>query len=62
MEALNVVKVVRYIPVEEAIIGWKPKVIKRGTNAAPGPIPQKAVAIDPKNATQDIFRMFLGVA
>ena len=62
IDALNVVNVVRYIPVEEAIIGWNPSAIKSGTKAAPGPIPQKAVAIDPKNAAQDILKMFNGVA
>jgi len=60
--ALNVVNVVRYIPVDEAIMGWKPSRIKSGTKAAPGPMPQKAVAMEPKNAAHDIFNMLTGVA
>jgi hypothetical protein len=57
IEALKVVKVVKYIPVAEATIGWKPNKIKRGLKAAPGPIPHNAVAMEPKKATQDILNM-----
>lgn len=62
IEAAKVVKVVRYIPVDEATIGWSPSSIKSGTKAAPGPMPQNAVAMDPKKAVQAILVMFLGVA
>lgn len=61
IDALKVVNVVKYIPVEIAINGWNLSAIKTGTKAALGSTPQIAVIIDPKNATQEILKMFTGV-
>ena len=62
MDAVKVVKNVRYIPVDEATIGSISSVYKYVLKIAPGPIPQNETIKAPNIATRQSPRMFLGSA
>jgi hypothetical protein len=62
IEGLRVVNIVTYMPVAVATTGLIPIMIRIGQKIFPGPMPQKAEAIAPKNDIKTKVARFLGVA